>query len=170
MYLGGSWVPGSGAGFPYADLWFDQWQAAYPIDWNPLTDAPNGGRGFSADLSGNELPNAPHVTFNIGAQYRIDLPQGWDLMLRGDYYRQSDSWMRVYNYAPYDRLKGWGNANLSFTLTNPTSDLVVQAYVKNVFDDTPLTDGFTGPDEMGNATNVFILDPRIIGVSVRKSF
>lgn len=170
MYLGGSWVPDSGAGFPYADLWFDQWQAAYPIDWNPLTDAPNGGRGFSADLSGNELPNAPHVTFNIGAQYRIELPQGWDLMLRGDYYRQSDSWMRVYNYAPYDRLKGWGNANLSFTLTNPTSDLVVQAYVKNVFDDTPLTDGFTGPDEMGNATNVFVLDPRIIGVSVRKSF
>jgi outer membrane receptor protein involved in Fe transport len=136
-------------------------------DWK---DAPNQGRGFSADLSGNELPNAPRVTFNIGAQYRVELPQGWDLMIRGDYYRQSDSWMRVYNLAPYDRLKGWDNANVSFTLTNPTSDFVVQAYVKNLFDDTPITDGYTGPDELSNFTNVFTLDPRIIGLSVRKTF
>jgi len=169
-YLGGSWVPDSGAGFPYADLWNDPWQAEYPISWDPLTDAPNGGRGFSADLSGNELPNAPRWTFNIGAQYRFELPQGWDLMLRGDYYRQADSWMRVYNLAPYDRLKGWENANLSITFSNRTSDFAIQAYVKNLFDDTPITDGFTGPDEMGNTTNVFTLDPRVIGVSVRKSF
>lgn len=91
-------------------------------------------------------------------------------MVRGDYYRQSDSWMRVYNNAPYDRLKGWANANLSATLTNPTADFMVQVYVKNVFDDTPITDGFTGPDDLGNSTNVFTLDPRIIAVSVRKSF
>ena len=106
----------------------------------------------------------------IRDRYRIELPAGWDLMLRGDYYRQADSWMRVYNLRPYDRLEGWGNANLSMTLTNRTSDLVVQAYVKNVLDDTPITDGFTGPDDLGNATNVFTLDPRIIGVSVKKSF
>jgi len=164
-----SWVPGSGSQFNYADGWTDAWQALEPLSYNPF-DAPNGGRGFSADLSGNELPNAPRWTFNIGAQYRIELPAGWDLMLRGDYYRQADSWMRVYNLRPYDRLEGWGNANLSMTLTNRTSDLVVQAYVKNVLDDTPITDGFTGPDDLGNATNVFTLDPRIIGVSVKKSF
>jgi outer membrane receptor protein involved in Fe transport len=169
-YYGGSWVPGSGAAFAYADIWNDQWQAKYPVSWNPLTDAPNGGRGFSADLSGNELPNAPQWTFNIGAQYRIELPAGWDLMVRGDYYRQADSWMRVYNLSPYDRIKGWGNGNLSATLANAAADFAVQVYVKNVFDDTPLVDGFTGPDEMGNTTNVFTLDPRIIGVSVKKSF
>ncbi|WP_341022545.1 TonB-dependent receptor domain-containing protein [Brevundimonas diminuta] len=169
--LQGSWVRGSGSQFNYADRWSntDPWQSEYPLSWDPLT-APNGGRGFAADLAGNELPNAPRVTFNIGASYRFELPQGWDLMVRGDYYRQSDSWMRVYNYAPYDRLKGWGNANMSFTLINPDATLVAHLYVKNVFDDTPLTDGFTGPDDMGNATNVFTLDPRLIGVSVRKSF
>jgi len=170
MYYAGSWVPGSGATHNYADSHSDQWQATHPINWDPLTMAPNGGRGFSDDLSGNELPNAPRWTFNIGAQYRIELPAGWDLMLRGDCYRQSDSWMRVYNLAPYDRLKGWENANLSLTLANASADFVVQAYVKNVFDDTPITDGFTGPDDLGNSTNVFTLDPRIIGVSVRKSF
>ena len=170
MYHGGTWVPGSGAAQNYADNFNDQWQATHPMNWDPLTMAPNGGRGFSADLSGNELPNAPRVTFNVGASYRFELPQGWDIMVRGDYYRQSDSWMRVYNYAPYDRLKGWGNANVSFTLTNPDATLVAQLYVKNVFDDTPITDGFTGPDDLGNATNVFTLDPRIVGLSVRKSF
>lgn len=168
MYHGGTWIPGSTSQYNYTDLWVDQWSQR--IHWDPVTMAPNGGRGFSADLSGNELPNAPHWTFNIGAQQRFELPMGWDLMVRGDYYRQSDSWMRVYNNAPYDRLKGWGNANLSMTLTNPGADLVVQAYVKNLFDDTPLTDGFTGPDDLGNVTNVFTLDPRIIGVSVRKKF
>jgi len=168
-HFGGSWVPGSGAPYNYADRYNDQWQAEYPFAFDPAL-APNGGRGFSADLSGNELLNAPRVTFNVGASYRFALPQGWDLMVRGDYYRQSDSWMRVYNYAPYDRLQGWGNANVSFTLTNPDASLVAQLYVKNVFDDTPITDGFTGPDDMGNATNVFTLDPRIIGLSVRKAF
>ena len=168
-HFGGSWVPGSGAPYNYADYWRDQWQREFPFSYDPKL-APNGGRGFMADLSGNELPNAPRVTFNIGASYRFELPADWDLTVRGDYYRQSDSWMRVYNFAPYDRLKGWGNANVSFTLTNPDATLVAQLYVKNVFDDTPLTDGFTGPDDMGNATNVFTLDPRIVGLSVRKSF
>lgn len=142
----------------FSDVWG-------PITYDPLT-GPNEGRGFSADLSGNELPNAPHMTFNIGAQYRLNLPGQWDVTVRGDYYRQSDSWMRVYNHASFDRLRSWDNANLSATLTSPSSDFSVQAYVKNVFDDTPITDGFVGPDEVGNVTNVFTLDPRLVGVRV----
>lgn len=158
--------PGFNPGSLWSMIYGDQWGA---LEYNPITDAPNQGRGFSADLSGNELPNAPTMTFNIGAQYRINLPAGWDLTLRGDYYRQSDSWMRVYN-TEYDRLKSWQNANVSATLANAAENLTVQIYVKNLFDDTPLTDGFTGPDEIGNTTNVFTLDPRLIGVSIRKGF
>jgi outer membrane receptor protein involved in Fe transport len=139
------------------------------VNWNPLKDAQGGGRGFYTEVGGNELPNSPHLTFNIGAEYRFQLPAGWDLTLRGDYYRQSESYMRVYN-TEYDRLKGWGNANLSLTMDRKGSPLRAQLYVKNVFDDTPITDGFTGPDELGNFTNVFTLDPRIVGLSVRASF
>src|SRR3546814_20976122 len=73
--------------------------------YNPLTDAPNGGNGFYADLGGNELPNAPHYTFNVGAQYSAFLEGGdWVLTFRGDYYRQGKSYARVFNTA-YDRLK-----------------------------------------------------------------
>lgn len=130
--------------------------------------APGGGRGFAADLGGNELPNAPHLTFNIGAQYTFFMDD-WQLALRGDYYRQSSSYARIYN-SEYDRLKGWGNGNVAMTLSRPESDVSFQVYVKNIFNSTPITDAFTGPDELGNFTNVFTLDPRIYGLNVKFGF
>lgn len=143
------------------------WQT-YGFEYNPLKEAPNGGRGFAADLGGNELPNAPNWTANLGAQYTFFLG-GWDLTVRGDYYYQGSSYARVYN-TEFDRLKSWDNANLSVTLERPEGGLVVQAYVKNLFDKTPITDAFTNSDDTGLTTNVFTLDPRLIAVSVSKTF
>jgi outer membrane receptor protein involved in Fe transport len=132
--------------------------------------APNGGRGFYADLGGNELPNSPRWTANIGAQYTFFIDGGnWELTFRGDYYRQSKSFARVYN-TEYDRLKAWDNANLAVTLSRPASDLTFQFYVKNVFNDAPITDFFTNSDDTGLTANVFTLDPRIFGFSVSKRF
>lgn len=130
--------------------------------------APNGGRGFGAPIGGNQLPNAPHFTFNIGAQYTFFFDD-WQLAIRGDYYRQSSSFARIYNTA-YDKLKGWGNGNVALTLSRPESDLQFQIYVKNILNKTPITDAFTGPDELGNFTNVFTLDPRIYGLNVKVGF
>jgi iron complex outermembrane recepter protein len=130
--------------------------------------APNGGRGFYADLSGNELPNSPRLTFNVGAQYSLFLDD-WKLTLRGDYYRQGASYARVYNTA-YDRLRGWDNANLAFTLENAKWDMTAQFYVKNVFNGTPITDAFTNSDDTGLTTNVFTLEPRIFGFRLAKRF
>ncbi|WP_343520549.1 TonB-dependent receptor [Sphingomonas sp.] len=132
--------------------------------------APNGGRGFYADLGGNELPNSPRWTANIGAQYTFFIGGGdWELTVRGDYYRQSESFARIYN-TEYDRLRAWDNLNLSMTLARPADDLVFQLYVKNVFDDAPITDFFTNADDTGLTTNVFTLDPRIVGFSMTKRF
>ncbi|WEK58621.1 MAG: TonB-dependent receptor [Candidatus Brevundimonas phytovorans] len=142
--------------------------AFFGVSYNPLTDAPNGGRGFAADLSGNELPNAPNFTGNIGAQYTFNL-SNWDLTVRGDYYRQSESYFRVYN-TEYDRLKGWGSANLSVTFENYDTNVSVQAYVKNIFDDAPIVDAFTNSDDTMLTTNVFTLDPRVFGFSIKKGF
>lgn len=147
-------------------------------DYNPATigqdiaqggsGAPNKGRGFDADLSGNELPNSPRLTFNVGAQYTFFIDGGdWELTLRGDYYRQSKSYARIYN-TEYDRIKAWDNANLAVTLTRPESDLAFQFYVKNLFNDTPITDVFTNADDTGLSANIFTLDPRIFGFSVSK--
>lgn len=142
--------------------------ALFGYTYNPLTDAPNGGRGFNADLSGNELPNAPRVTANIGAQYTFHFGN-WDLTTRGDYYRQSSSYFRVYN-TEYDRLKGWDTIGLSATLENVSSGVTVQAYVKNLMNDAPIVDAFTNSDDSMLTTNVFTLDPRIIGVNISKKF
>ncbi|HYG28415.1 MAG TPA: TonB-dependent receptor, partial [Caulobacteraceae bacterium] len=130
----------------------------------------NGGAGILADLGGNELPNAPHWTANIGGQYSFDFSPHWKLTLRGDAYWQSQSFHRVYNYEPYDKLHGWYNLNLSAWLEFPQHDMKVEFYVKNVLDKTPITDAFLNSDDTGLTTNVFFLDPRLIGLSIRKGF
>jgi iron complex outermembrane receptor protein len=130
--------------------------------------APNGGRGFNADLSGNNLPNAPRWTFNFGAQYTFFIRE-WNLTTRGDYYWQDESHARVYN-TKFDELRAWDNVNFAVTLDQPRLGLTVQAYVKNAFDKTPITDTFVNSDDTGLTTNVFTLDPRLFGLSVRKTF
>lgn len=149
---------------------FINWTDYTGVEYNPFAEAPNGGRGFDADLSGNELPNAPRITFNIGAQYTFFIDDDdWNLTFRADYYRQSKSYARVYNTA-IDRLKSWDNFNISMTLVRPSSDLSFQLYVKNVFDKQPITDVFLSADDIGMPANTFYLDPRIIGFNVSKKF
>jgi len=130
---------------------------------------PNGGQGFYANVSGNELPNAPHLTFNIGADYTLPLGGAWVAIGRVDHYRQSESWARIYN-TPGDRLHGWSNTNLSLRIANPKDGFMVEAYVKNVFNQTPIVDAFLNSDDTGLTTNVFTLDPRTIGLAITKSF
>ncbi|HET6538682.1 MAG TPA: TonB-dependent receptor [Sphingopyxis sp.] len=144
---------------------------ANPDAWiGGSSGAPNGGRGFYAELEGNELPNAPRLTMNIGAQYTFFFEGGdWELTLRGDYYRQSKSYGRVYN-TQFDRLRAWDNVNVAVTLTRPESDLSFQLYVKNLFKKQPITGFFVNSDDNGLTTNVFTPDPRIIGFSAAMKF
>ncbi len=142
---------------------------ANPQAWvGKSSGAPNGGRGFYADLEGNELPNAPRLTANIGSQYTFFL-NGWELTFRGDYYFQSKSFGRVYN-TEFDRLRAWDNANAAVTLTRPESGFTAQLYVKNLFNKSPITGFFVNSDDNGLTTNVFTPDPRIIGFSMAKRF
>ncbi len=174
----GDFNPGISGGIDFHQFYGFTYDALAP--YNPATvglninqggsGAPNGSRGFAADLSGNELPNSPRLTFNVGGQYTFFIDGGnWELTFRSDYYRQSKSFARIYN-TEYDRLKAWDNLNLAVTLARPTSGLTFQLYVKNVFDDAPITDFFTNADDTGLSANVFTLDPRIIGFSMAKKF
>jgi outer membrane receptor protein involved in Fe transport len=138
--------------------------------WIATRDAPNGGAGFFKDLGGNELPSAPRWTFSFGAQYSFTLPAGWDATVRTDFYWQDDSWARVYNLEGYDKLKAWSNTNLSLWVENPDWGVKAEVYAKNVLDETPITGAFLNSEDSGLTTNVFTLDPRLVGVSVTKSF
>ncbi len=134
----------------------------------------NYGPGYSiegkaADLSGNQLPNSPHWTASIGAQYTWDFSGGWSATLRGDYYYQGSQYTRVYNTA-YDKLKSWDNANITLKLEKPEWGFRIDAYVKNLTNDTPITDAYTTDDSSGLFTNLITLEPRTYGVSLTKSF
>jgi outer membrane receptor protein involved in Fe transport len=125
--------------------------------------------GIEADLSGNELPNSPHYTLSIGAQYAWEFGGGWAGTLRGDYYRQTDSFSRIYNTAP-DKLEGWENFNATFTMANYESGWSLEVYGKNLMDDAPLTDTYLTDDSSGLFRNGFYLEPRTYGVAVTKTF
>jgi len=133
------------------------------------SSAPNHGEGFSKDLSGNELPNAPPFTVSFGAQYSMPLSSDWAGTLRGDYYWQDYSWARVFNDRPYDRLRGYTNVNLTLILTNQ-SGWQVMLYDKNVFNTTAITGTFLNSDDSGLTTNVFLTDPKLIGIRVTKNW
>ena len=139
------------------------------VDRAQYLEETNGGAGFYKELGGNELPNAPHWTVSIGAQYGWDFADTWRATVRTDAYWQAQSWARVYNLDPYDKLHGWYNMNLSVWVENDDG-LKIELYAKNLLDKTPITDAFLNSDDTALTTNVFVLDPRLIGLSIRKGF
>jgi outer membrane receptor protein involved in Fe transport len=136
--------------------------------FDPLS-APNNGAGFSKDLGGNSLPNAPPYTVSVGAQYTIPLSSDWAGTLRSDFYWQDASWWRVFNDLSYDRLHGYTNLNLALILTSQ-SGWQVMLYDKNVFNTTAITGAFLNSDDTDLTTNVFLTDPKLIGIRVTKNW
>jgi len=180
--------PPSFVNFPFADNFHQACGIAYGLHADPAlgyrdptiaplgpyagfdpTTAPNNGEGFDKDLSGNELPNAPPFTVSMGAQYTTPLTTDWAGTLRADYYWQDYSWARVFNDNPYDRLRGYTNVNLTLILTSQ-SGWQVMLYDKNVFNETAITGDFLNSDDSGLTTNVFLTDPKLIGIRVTKNW
>ncbi|MET0274286.1 MAG: TonB-dependent receptor [Phenylobacterium sp.] len=125
--------------------------------------------GIPAQLGGNELPNSPHWTVSLGAQYQWELGGGWTATPRADFYYQAKSYSRIFN-AINDRLDSYTNANISLSFDKPDWAMNVQFYVKNVADKTVVTDQYLTDDTSGLFTNIFLTEPRTYGVSVSKAF
>jgi len=137
-------------------------------EFDPTT-APNGGAGFSKDLSGNKLPNTPPFTLSFGAQYSRPISEDWAATLRGDFYWQGNSFARIFNDKPYDQLHGYTNVNLALIFTNQDG-WQAMLYAKNVFDTTAITGAFLNSDDTWLTTNVFVTDPRLFGIRVTKNW
>ncbi len=130
---------------------------------------PHGGAGFDKDISGNQLPNAPHFTLTFGAQYTMPLSENWAATLHGDFYWQSQSFARVFNDRPYDKIRGYSTTNLALILTSEDG-WQVMGYIKNVFDKTAITGAFLNSDDSALTTNIFVTDPRLYGIRVTRTF
>jgi len=136
--------------------------------FDPST-APNGGYGFSKDLSGHQLPNAPHFTTSLSADYTLPVSEDWAATLHSDFYWQSQSFARIFNDRPYDKLRGYSNVNMALILTS-ANGWQVMGYVKNIFDTTAITGAFLYSDDVDLTTNVFTTDPRLYGVRITKNW
>ena len=133
------------------------------------SSAPNNGEGFAKDLSHNQMPNAPPFTVSFGAQYSMPITSNWAATLRSDFYWQSDSYWRIFNDLDYDKLRGYRNVNLTLILTNQNG-WQVMLYDKNMFNTTAITGAFLNTDDTGLTTNVFLTDPKLIGVRITKNW
>jgi iron complex outermembrane recepter protein len=131
--------------------------------------APNDGEGFDKNLGGNQLPNAPHYTASLTADFTMPLSDDWAGTLHGDFYWQSQSFARVFNDRPYDKIRGYSTSNLAVIFTN-SDGWQVMGYVKNVFNVTAITGAFLGSDDTGLTTNIFTTDPRLFGIRITKTF
>jgi outer membrane receptor protein involved in Fe transport len=122
--------------------------------------------GVPVDLGGNDLPNAPHWTVSLGAQYSWTVGD-WDATLRGDYYHQTKTFARIYN-SDADRIKAWDNVNLTLTINNSDLGVELAGFVKNATNEKAITDFYLTDDSSGLFRNAFYTEPRTYGVSITK--
>lgn len=125
--------------------------------------------GIPIDISGNELPGAPNFNISFGTSYSWKLGAGWQATVRSDYYYQTSSFSRIFNTAS-DRIPGFDQWNLSARLDNEDWGVSITAFARNVFNENSITGLFLQDQSAALLTNAFTLDPRIVGVSVSKTF
>src|SRR6185369_13163598 len=107
---------------------------------------------------GNQLPNAPHWTVSLGAQYTFTF-DNWDATLRGDFYHQTKTFARIYNSDP-DRIKAWDNVNLTLTVNAKEWGVEFAGFVKNATNEKAVTDFYLTDDSSGLFRNAFYTEPR----------
>jgi outer membrane receptor protein involved in Fe transport len=134
-----------------------------------VDDVPNHGEGLFKDISNNMMPNAPPFTASLGAQYSMPITSDWAATFRADGYWQDNSYWRVFNDLEYDKLHGYASLNLSIILTSQAG-WQVMLFDKNVLNTTAITGAFLNSDDSGLTTNVFLTDPKLIGIRVTKNW
>lgn len=127
--------------------------------------------GISADVDGNKLPGAPEMTLNLAAEYTFQSLKNsdWDLTIRADYYYQADSYSRIFNTSR-DKLDSWSNVNLAIQLNNAESGWGIEAFAKNLTDEEVITGTYLTDDSSGLYTNVFLTEPALYGITVKKAW
>lgn len=134
-----------------------------------LCSSPLSSAGVAVPLKGKTLPLAPEWTLSLGAQREWQINGAWSLVARGDYYRQSKTYSRIFN-TEADKIKGWDTLNASLILQNEEMGFTAQAYIKNIFNDDSITDMYLGDESTGDIRNIFLQDPRVIGLALTKRF
>ncbi len=125
--------------------------------------------GLPVSLEGNELPNAPEFSINFGVGYTWPLENGMELVAASNYYWQDEFYTRVFN-APNDKVDSWEVWNATFTLNSADRTWYVGLWGINLNNDDFVTGQILGDQNVGLATNQFLLEPRTYGVTLGYNF
>jgi iron complex outermembrane receptor protein len=121
--------------------------------------------GVAANLDGNQLQNAPELSFKVGAQYTFGIGANLSLTARADYYWRDDFYARIFN-RPIDKIESWDIVNAQLELGSRDADWYLRGYVYNLMDDDNITGMYVTDASSGLFTNVFSLEPRTYGVAI----
>jgi iron complex outermembrane receptor protein len=133
---------------------------------------PNGGPtcdGLPTDLDGNEIPNAPEFSVNLGVAYSMMVAQDMSLTGALTYYWQDEFYTRVFNTGN-DTVDSWDVWNATLILINEDQGWQAGLWVRNIADEDYVTGQFLGDQNVGLATNQFLLEPRTLGMSLGYRF
>ena len=125
--------------------------------------------GFQDNLGGNSLPNTPDFTLKIGAQYTLPALGGWEATPRVDFYWHSEMFSRVYN-SQKDLIPSWQQLDANMTIMKEGSPFMVELWAKNLQDNNDITGHYFTDPTSANFTNLFLLEPRTFGFTLRYTF
>jgi len=125
--------------------------------------------GLPTQLKGNELPNSPEYSINVGVGYTWPLMNGMELAANTNYYWQDEFYTRIFN-APNDKVDSWEVWNATLTLFSADKAWFVGIWGMNLLNDDYITGQSLGDQNVGLATNQFLLEPRTYGASVGYNF
>lgn len=125
--------------------------------------------GLESDISGNSLPNAPEFSVNLGVAYNWQLNNGMLLTAAANYYWQDDFYTRVFNTSN-DLVESWDVINATLTLYSANQQWFAELWGRNLNDDDHITGQYLSDQNVGLATNQFLLEPRTYGVTVGYNF
>lgn len=136
---------------------------AYQIGATPL-GVSTLPAGVDVDLSGNELLNSPNWKFSVGAEYNIELSNGWSVVPRADLHFTGEAFGTNFN-TNNDKLASYEVVNAQITINAPDERFYLRGYVQNLFDNQAVTGLYVTDQSSGLFTNIFTLDPRTYGVT-----
>ncbi len=131
----------------------------------PLAAQHKFSDGEEENLSGNELQNTPDFNVTIGANWTQPVGGDYNLVAHVDYYWESHMWGRIFEDGS-DLIPGWGNMNANLTLNAPDNKWYVQAFIKNVFNQSNIEGEYLTSPTSGLYTNAVYGDPRLYGLKI----
>ena len=121
--------------------------------------------GITTNLEGNELIQAPEWTVSLGGQYTHYFNNGMNLTGRIDYYWQDESFARTFN-REMDQIDSWDVINAQVQLNGKDDKWFARAFVQNLADEDNITGVYSTDPTSAFFTNVFLVEPRLIGLTV----